>query len=78
MFFPPHAKKRMHERQVTIDEVESVLLKGQVVQLPAQEPDGSYILAIESYELRRTIKVVVNIDYDELGNKIVIVTVVEV
>ena len=78
VYFTHHAKDRMLERDISRSEVNAVLRHGEMVELPALTSKGSYKATLESYEAGRQLQVAIDIDDDDMGNKIIIITVIEV
>jgi len=78
VFLTNHAKERMSQREISISEINAVLKYGEIVEPPTITPNGDYKLTLESFEARRQLRVAIAIDYDDMGNKIIIITVIDV
>lgn len=76
VFITNHAKERMIQRKINRTEIEAVLTHGNIVESPHETLEGGFKLAVESFEAGRTLRVALVIDFDQEGNKIIVVTVI--
>lgn len=61
-----HAQERMSQRNISLQDVLTVLKKGRITEGPALDPKGSWKLTIEGISAGSHVAVVAAIDYKEL------------
>jgi len=72
----PHARKRMSERKISLTQILRCLEKGAVVEGPARSANGNWELKLEDCYAGEVIQVVLALDNDKAGNKILVITVI--
>lgn len=74
VFFTHHAEKRMEERKITRTHIIRCLLKGEIAEGPARGSNGNWQLTMKSYSAGSPVTVVIALDYDNIGNHIIVIT----
>jgi len=74
VIYTDHAKKRMKKRKVLRAQVMKCLRHGLIQEGPARSAKGSWEMKINSVSAGDDISIVVALDYDNAGNKIIIIT----
>ncbi len=76
VFTTNHAKTRMVERGITLTQAKNILAKGEFVEGPYQETDGSWKMKVKGHDSAQTISVVVSIQIPLVGTPVIIITVI--
>jgi Domain of unknown function (DUF4258) len=75
--FPvPHAYQRMDQREVTFSQVLRILRRGALTEGPALTQERLWRMKYRGDSAGQDISVVVDIDQDQMGNMIAVVTVI--
>jgi hypothetical protein len=75
VLFPPYAERRMRERHITWIQVLRCLTHGSVVEGPSRHVNGNWRLKLEVLSAGELIAVVAELDRDEFGDTIIVITV---
>lgn len=77
IFYAPHARSRMLEREITMPDVMECLAKGQITEGPALMAGGKWRFTISWFRAGSPLQVVGDIDIDDDGSFLVIVTTIQ-
>lgn len=75
VFFTKHARLRMRQRHIDRGQVVDVLTLGRVVEAPARQAAGDWLLKMVYVSKGDDVTVVVSLDQDAEGNLVAVVTV---
>jgi hypothetical protein len=74
VFFTPHAERKMRERHITRVQVLRCLTRGCVAEGPSRHVNGKWRLKLEVLSAGDLIAVVAELDRDEFGDIIIVIT----
>ena len=74
VFFTNHAEQRMLARHITRTQVLRCLKHGKLVEGPARDPHGKWLLTTEVLSAGDVVKVVAALDSDSSGNLVLVIT----
>lgn len=77
VFYSPHARERMVDREITMPDVMECLTRGQITEGPARMPKGDWRFTISWFRAGSPLQVVGAIDIDDDGTYLVIVTTIQ-
>ena len=75
--FTDHAKTRMMQRGITRQQVMACLPRARIVDEPYRTPKGNWKMKVEGQAAGDWIQVVLCLDSDSHGNKIIVITVID-
>lgn len=74
VFFTDHAEDRMHERAITRAQVLRCLRHGTIVEGPARDTHGKWVMNMEVMSAGDVLRVVTALDNDGNGNLVLVIT----
>lgn len=77
VFFPKHARMRMAERGISRPDVMGCLEKGNITEGPGLMPGGQWRMTMSWFRAGCPLIVVVELDVDEDGSFVVVVTTID-
>jgi len=74
VFFKPHAIRRMKERDITRPQILRCLKSGRVTEGPSRNMAGNWEVRMEGFSSGEEIAVVIELEHDTEGNRILVIT----
>lgn len=74
VFFTSHAEERMQERGITRAQVLRCLRHGNIIEGPARDVHGKWVVTVEVLSAGEVVSVVAALDNDGNGNLVLVIT----
>lgn len=74
VFFTNHAEERMTERGITRSQVFRCLKSGAITEGPSRDAHSNWEFRVDSFAAGTDIAVVAALEYDQQGNRIIVIT----